>query len=238
MVPADDAVGRNVRPTRLGACLRDHRLDLGADRAEALEQGHAVPRHLVGIALDLDVALHHHAAQLVVVLAVLDLERRVRVALEVLGLLRLRVGPAAQRGASATYQSGIRCGRPFGPIVAQVTTFRSPRKACSSSSDMLIWSRRDGTPREPSGLQPASASEPDEAGQRVRAEVGGARVRIGDHRRRAVDADVALLRRLQRDAEAPAGQAAGEQYVTEARRQGKPAVRRRSSRRASSARRR
>jgi hypothetical protein len=30
-----------------------------------------------------------------------------------------------------------------------VTTFFSARKARSSSSDIVIWSRREGTPRQP-----------------------------------------------------------------------------------------
>ena len=73
----------------------------------------------------------------------LDLQRAARVALEVLDLLGLRVGPAHERRRrGTTYQSGIRCGQPRGPSVAQVTTRSSSRNARTSSSVIWIWSRR------------------------------------------------------------------------------------------------
>src|SRR5205807_285122 len=40
------------------------------------------------------------------------------------------------------YHSGIRCGQPRGPCVAQVTTRCSSRKAEISSADMTICARR------------------------------------------------------------------------------------------------
>ena len=40
-----------------------------------------------------------------------------------------------------TYQSGIRCGQPRTPLVAQTTMRCSARKASTSSSVSLIWSR-------------------------------------------------------------------------------------------------
>src|SRR6185436_15643603 len=42
---------------------------------------------------------------------------------------------------STMYQSGMRCGRPLGPIVAIVTTRSSPKNACISSSLRVIWER-------------------------------------------------------------------------------------------------
>src|SRR4051794_35918990 len=54
----------------------------------------------VGVADDLDVALEHHAAQLVVALARLDLDRRPRVAFEVLDLLGGAVGPRPHLAAA------------------------------------------------------------------------------------------------------------------------------------------
>src|SRR3954470_7999467 len=45
---------------------------------------------------------------------------------------------------SRTYQSGTRCGRPFGPSVATLTIFCSSRKSRSSSPVMRIWARGDG----------------------------------------------------------------------------------------------
>src|SRR3954452_5556174 len=41
-----------------------------------------------------------------------------------------------------TYQSGIRCGQPSRPLVAQMTVRCSSRKARTSSPVILIWSRR------------------------------------------------------------------------------------------------
>src|SRR3954454_8810024 len=41
-----------------------------------------------------------------------------------------------------TYQSGMRCGHPRGPFVAHITVRSSSRNARTSSSDILIWSRR------------------------------------------------------------------------------------------------
>jgi hypothetical protein len=46
------------------------------------------------------------------------------------------------RPSRTTYQSGMRCGKPRGPIVAQVTMRSSSRNARTSASDMVIWSRR------------------------------------------------------------------------------------------------
>src|SRR6266403_745556 len=45
---------------------------------------------------------------------------------------------------SRTYQSGIKCGRPPGPMVAHVSTRSSSRKRISSDSDMVMVLRRDG----------------------------------------------------------------------------------------------
>src|SRR5215210_3364372 len=36
------------------------------------------------------------------------------------------------------------CGSPRGPLVAHCITIFSPRKPCTSSSDISIWLRRDG----------------------------------------------------------------------------------------------
>jgi len=99
MVPADDPRGREAHADPLRRLLLDHRVDVASGRPEAREQLPAVAGDLRRVALDLDVALHHHAAQLVVLLAVLDLQRRARITLEVPGLLRLPVGPAAQLDA-------------------------------------------------------------------------------------------------------------------------------------------
>src|SRR3954470_2897696 len=44
--------------------------------------------------------------------------------------------------ARTTYQRGMRCGHPRRPFVAQITVRSSPRNASTSSSDILIWSRR------------------------------------------------------------------------------------------------
>src|SRR4051812_41177132 len=41
-----------------------------------------------------------------------------------------------------TYQSGIKCGNPSRPLVAQMTVFSSSKKARASSEVILIWSRR------------------------------------------------------------------------------------------------
>src|SRR6185312_16450579 len=53
------------------------------------------PHHLE-LAVDRDLALDHHAAQLLVGLARLDLQRGARVALEVAHLLRGGVGPSPE----------------------------------------------------------------------------------------------------------------------------------------------
>ena len=102
--------------------------------------------------MDRDLALEHHAAQLLVVLARLDLQRRARVALEVAHLLRGRVGPRpqprpglARRRSRSTYHSGIRCGQPRGPSVAQVTVRSSARNAADlgvAHPDLLAAAHR------------------------------------------------------------------------------------------------
>ena len=52
-------------------------------------------------------------------------------------------GPARPRARRRrTYHSGIRCGHPRGPMVAQVTVRSSARNAATSASDILICSRR------------------------------------------------------------------------------------------------
>src|SRR5664280_3673285 len=45
-------------------------------------------------------------------------------------------------GQRSTYQSGIRCGQPRGPVVAQVTVRSSARNEAASASLILICSRR------------------------------------------------------------------------------------------------
>ena len=90
-------VGNEAQPHPLLGLWRDHRADLGGELAGiALEQPKPVGLDPLRFALDLHVALEHHAAQLVVLDAVLDADGRARIALEVLRLLRLRVGPADQ----------------------------------------------------------------------------------------------------------------------------------------------
>src|SRR3954451_10104876 len=42
----------------------------------------------------------------------------------------------------STYQSGMRCGHARGPFVAQITVRSFSRNPRTSSSDILIWSRR------------------------------------------------------------------------------------------------
>src|SRR3954449_12628975 len=44
--------------------------------------------------------------------------------------------------ARTTYHSGMRCGQPSRPFVAQITVRSSPRKASTSSSVIVIWERR------------------------------------------------------------------------------------------------
>src|SRR2546423_1156293 len=98
VVPADHGGRDEAQADALRRLLLDRVADLRRQLAAAVarEQRHAVLRHLARVALHVDVALEHDAAQLVVLDAVLDLERRARVALEVPRLLRLRVGPTAQ----------------------------------------------------------------------------------------------------------------------------------------------
>src|SRR5262245_4404661 len=56
------------------------------------------------------------------------------------------------------YQRGIRWGRPLGPIVAHVTTRSPARNRASSSSDIRISSRREGTALATSGQRRATVS--------------------------------------------------------------------------------
>src|SRR3954447_69118 len=51
-------------------------------------------------------------------------------------------GVAPSPVGRCTYQSGMRCGHPRGPFVAQITVRSSSRNARTTSSDILIWSRR------------------------------------------------------------------------------------------------
>jgi len=122
-------------------------------RAPRGQRGPGVARHepepevgdALGVALDHHVALEHDAAQLGVPVAPgLDLDRRARVALEVLDLLRLAEGPGEEDGTVVDVPEGMRCGRRFGPSVAQVKTRSSSRKRSSSWSDIVISLRRDG----------------------------------------------------------------------------------------------
>ena len=90
------------------------------------------------VALERHVALEHRSAQLAILLAGLDLEGGARIALKVARLWDLAKVQASMFLPSGTYQSGIRCGRPFGPTVAQVTVRSWARKRSSSSSDIRI----------------------------------------------------------------------------------------------------
>src|SRR6185369_17415264 len=66
---------------------------------------------------------------------------------------------------SRTYHSGIRCGRPPGPIVAHVNTRSSSRKRASSGSDIVMLLRRDGISVPPDAV--------DHVTQRTTGEIAG-----------------------------------------------------------------
>src|SRR5690606_4258439 len=87
VVPCRALALGEVQRDALGRLLVDHRADLvgprvGSDTAGVAAEDLAAQRgDLLGVAQDLDVALEHDAAQLVVGLARLDLQRRARIAL-------------------------------------------------------------------------------------------------------------------------------------------------------------
>ena len=73
--------------------------------------------------------LDHHAAELVVLLAGLDLKRRARIPLEVAHLLGLRVGPGPDRPLPDHVPQRHQVRPAPGPLVAQMTTRCSSRNA-------------------------------------------------------------------------------------------------------------
>src|SRR3954463_9519337 len=106
MVPGDRAGGVEPHAYPLRRLLLHHlahlRWELAAVRIArrvAREDGHAVAGHLTLVALDRHIALEHRPAQRLVLDSVLDLNRRMRVALEVPRLLRLGERPADEIAA-------------------------------------------------------------------------------------------------------------------------------------------
>src|SRR4051794_30673741 len=97
VVPGGDLVRDELHADALGRLLGHHLAD-GVAPAGRVAREDLRPQ--VGDDLDVavhdDVGLDHHAAELVVGLARLDLQRRAIVALEVAHLLRLRVGPGPE----------------------------------------------------------------------------------------------------------------------------------------------
>jgi hypothetical protein len=78
-------------------------------------------------------------AQVAVVVAGLDLDRRLRQPGQVArASAPPRRSTTAGAGAAGTYHSGARCGRPFGPMLAQVRTRCSARKAAILASVIRI----------------------------------------------------------------------------------------------------
>src|SRR5919206_4536459 len=93
MVPRRAAALDELQRDALGRLLVDHRPHVVVDAAVALEELEPEGPDPVDVAVDDDVAFEHDAAQLVVRVARLDLERRARVALEVAHLLGLGERP-------------------------------------------------------------------------------------------------------------------------------------------------
>ena len=135
----------NCSATRLAAWRAHRRLELRREVRAAVARGDlgADRRDHVDLARAGRLAGEHHAAQLRV------LRRPPRPAACSAGRgagwrpsATSRRSRTTARRARSTYQSGIRCGQPSRPLVAQVTVLPAARKAAASSPDITIWSRR------------------------------------------------------------------------------------------------
>src|SRR5215212_7610269 len=143
MVPARELVGDELHGDALGRLLGGHLANcVGLAAGVAAEDLQAEYSDVVGVAVHHRPRLDHHPAQLVVGVAGLDLQRHAAVALEVARLLRLRVRPRPQLTVAHDVPERHEVGQPSRPFVAQTTMRCSAMNAATSSSVILIWSRR------------------------------------------------------------------------------------------------